>query len=98
MKRLIKPKLAKRVTPSQSRDICVPNDKTSSEERKPLNIKLRLQEARAVMMAEFALKQKIERLRFVDEIVNPKLEQIAVEAGSHLEIPEYSIYENQDDN
>jgi hypothetical protein len=98
MKRLLKPKRDVTATPAQQRAISAPCDKPTSEGRRTLNIKLRLQEARAVMMAEFALKQRIERLRFVDEVVNPKLNQIAMEAGSHLEIPEYSIYEDQNDN
>ena len=53
--------------------------------------KLAMRQARAAMVAEFAFKQRLERLQWEEEVLNPELERLAIAAGQNLEIPEFVI-------
>ena len=50
-----------------------------------------LRQARAALTAEFAFKQRLERIRWEEEVMKPELERLAIAAGQNLEIPEFVI-------
>ena len=55
------------------------------------DLTVRLRQYRAYMMAQHRLEQQLQTIEFVETVVKPKLEQLALEAGSTLEIPEFII-------
>jgi hypothetical protein len=95
MRSLLKPKRDRDSTRRQPKAISVPIDKTLSDERKPLNLQTKLRQYRAARVAQFALKQRLERIEWEDDVLKPELEQLALDAGESLSIPEYVI-DNED--
>jgi hypothetical protein len=64
-----------------------------------LNLQTKLRQYRAARVAQFALKQRLERIEWEDDVLKPELEQLALDAGESLSIPEYIITDdNQEDN
>ena len=62
-------------------------------------IQTKLRQARAAMVAEFAFKQRLERIQWEEETLKPALELLALEAAETLSIPEFLIHEDyQDEN
>lgn len=53
------------------------------------DIKTALRQLRAVRVAEFQLKQRLERIEWEEDVLKPELEQAALDAGVTLEIPEF---------
>jgi hypothetical protein len=99
MRSLLKPKRDRDSTRRQPKAISVPIDKALSDERKPLNLQTKLRQYRAARVAQFALKQRLERIEWEDDVLKPELEQLALDAGESLSIPEYIITDdNQEDN
>jgi hypothetical protein len=69
------------------------------DERSALNIQTELRKHRAAKVAQFALIQRLERIEWEETVLKPELEQIAMEAGSNLSIPEFVVdHEDQDNN
>jgi hypothetical protein len=60
-----------------------------------LNLQTKLRQYRAARVAQFALKQRLERIEWEDDVLKPELEQLALDAGESLSIPEYVI-DNED--
>jgi hypothetical protein len=56
-----------------------------------VNINTRLRQARALMVAQFAFQQRLDRIAWEEETLKPALERLALEAGENLEIPEFVI-------
>lgn len=56
-----------------------------------VNIKTRLRQARAVLVAQYAIEERLRRIQWEEEVLNPTLEQLALNAGDNLQIPEFII-------
>lgn len=50
-----------------------------------------LRQARAAMVAEYAFKQRLERIQWEDEVMKPALNKLAMDAGERMEIPQFVI-------
>jgi hypothetical protein len=57
-------------------------------------VKIALRQARAAMVSEFQLKQRLERIRWEEEVMKPELQRLAHESGENLEIPEFIVHED----
>lgn len=62
-----------------------------------INVTTKLRQYRALLVAEFAFKQRCERIEFEETVLKPALEKLALEIGDNLEIPEFIIHENHSD-
>jgi hypothetical protein len=62
-----------------------------------VNVTTKLRQARALMVAEFAFKQRLERIEWEEEVMKPALEKLALEAGENLEIPEFIVTHETDE-
>ena len=56
-----------------------------------MNVKTRLRQARAVLVAQYAIEERLRRIQWEEEVLNPTLEQLALNAGDNLQIPEFII-------
>lgn len=56
-----------------------------------VNIKTRLRQARAVMVAQRAIEERLARIEWEEGVLLPTLEKLALEAGDNLEIPQFVI-------
>lgn len=56
-----------------------------------VNIKTRLRQARAVLVAQYAIEERLKRIEWEESVLHPTLERLALEAGETLSIPEFVI-------
>ena len=66
---------------------------TSNEKGGDLNVTTALRQARAALVAEFAFKQRLERIAWEEEVLKPELSRLA-KATTQGEIPQFTIHED----
>jgi len=56
-----------------------------------MDLKTTLRQVRAAMVAEFALKQRFERIEWEENVMHPELARIEREAVTSHELPEITV-------
>ena len=60
------------------------------------SLKIALRQARAEKVAEFALKQRMEKIEWEETVLKPHLEREAQRIGETLEIPVFAYLDEED--
>jgi hypothetical protein len=69
-------------------------EETTTGKEYGLNLQTKLRQARAAMVAEYAFKQRLERIEWEEAVLKPTMERLALEAAETLQIPEFIIHED----
>lgn len=66
--------------------------------RLPDHFKTQKRKARAVMTAEFALRQRLKRIEWEENVMLPELEKLSLQASQTMEIPEFIVEDDTPNN
>ena len=76
--------------------ICNDKDMKPNEKGGNLNRRTAIRQKRAQLVAEFAFKQRLERIAWEDEVMTPELQRLEMEMTETLEIPQF-LFEEEDE-